>query len=88
MGLQVAPSPEPAKKYVHHPSLLSGDEASKLYDAMMNKSWNPSVTNSNFGGYYLAYGIPYNGRNSKERKEVTGPITFVCVRASFQSLPL
>jgi hypothetical protein len=74
-GLELPPSPETAKKYFHHPSLLSSDEASKLYDALMKKSWNPSVTSSNFGGYYLAYGTPYNGRNSKERKEVAGPIS-------------
>src|ERR671923_714106 len=69
---------EPVKKenpWFVRPSVFTKDEADKLFAYFLQQPWVSSAgTGTNRGGYYLAYGLPYSGRNSKERKEVAGPI--------------
>lgn len=66
----------------HYPGVFSKDDSAKLFAYFLKQPWAPAddrrqagtVDCPNRGGYYLAYGVPYSGRNSKEQKEVAGPI--------------
>jgi hypothetical protein len=65
-----------ANTWVHHPEVFSKDEADKLFAYFFKQAWVAPQDKAcpNLGGYYLSYGTPYSGRNSKEKKEVAGPI--------------
>jgi hypothetical protein len=72
----IGESDQEAKPWVHHPEVFSKSEGDKLFAYFLKQPWVASTdkTCPNLGGYYLAYGTPYSGRNSKEKKDVAGPI--------------
>jgi hypothetical protein len=75
-------SAQPAVKlnpWTHNPGVFTKGEADKVFAYFFKQPWvigggSKDSVCPNLGSYYLSYGVPYSGRNSKEKKEVAGPI--------------